>query len=92
MDSVIEYVKLDSTWKIIIKLEGDLEHIRDIIRWKIRKMSKKNKEIEEHLKDIKYLLAGILMNKKPNIKEVAKAAGCSDKTLTKLYPEKTKRS
>ena len=39
MDSVIEYVKLDSTWKIIIKLEGDLEHIRDIIRWKIRKMS-----------------------------------------------------
>ena len=39
MDSVAEYVKLDSTWKIIIKLEGDLEHIRDIIRWKIRKMS-----------------------------------------------------
>ena len=39
MDSVIEYVRLDSIWKIIIKLEGDLEHIRDVIRWKIRKMS-----------------------------------------------------
>lgn len=54
-------------------------------------MSKNNKDIEEHLKNIKYLLAGILLDKKPNIKEVAKAAGCSDKTLTKLYPEKTKK-
>ena len=51
-------------------------------------MPKKNKEIEEHLLDIKYLLAGILLNKKPNIKEVAKVVGCSDKTLTNLYPER----
>lgn len=54
-------------------------------------MSKKNKEIEEHLEEIKYLLAGILLNKKPNIKEVAKAIGCSDKTLTKLFPERNKK-
>ncbi|MEK6831767.1 MAG: Lrp/AsnC ligand binding domain-containing protein [Thermoproteota archaeon] len=51
MDSVIEYVKLDSTWKIIIKLEGDLEHIRDIIRWKIRKMS----NIKSTLTRIEYM-------------------------------------
>ena len=40
IDSVIEYVKLDSTWKIIIKLEGELEHIRDTITQKIRKVEK----------------------------------------------------
>ena len=51
-------------------------------------MPKKSKTQEEHLQDIKYLLAAILLNKKPNIKEVAKAAGCSDKTLTKLFPER----
>ena len=54
-------------------------------------MPKKNKETEEHLQDIKYLLAGILLDKKPNIKEVAKIMGCSDKTLTKLFPENKKK-
>ena len=52
----------------------------------------KNKTQEEHLQDIKYLLAGILLDKKPNIKEVAKVIGCSDKTLTKLYPERKGKS
>jgi AraC-like DNA-binding protein len=55
-------------------------------------MTENNKEIQKHLKEIKYLLAGILLNKKPNIKEVAKAAGCSDKTLTKLFPERKKNA
>ncbi len=54
-------------------------------------MPKKNKEIDEHLEDIKYLLAAILLDKKPNIKEVAKVVGCSDKTLTKLFPENKKK-
>jgi AraC-like DNA-binding protein len=55
-------------------------------------MTENNKEIQKHWKEIKYLLAGILLNKKPNIKEVAKAAGCSDKTLTKLFPERKKNA
>lgn len=53
-------------------------------------MPKKNKELEDHLMDIKYLLAGILLNRKPNLKEVAKIVGCSDKTLTKIYPDKNR--
>jgi len=53
-------------------------------------MPKKNKEIQDHLQDIKYLLAGILLGRKPNLKEVAKIIGCSDKTLTKIYPDKKK--
>lgn len=54
-------------------------------------MPKKNKEIEDHLEDIKYLLAGILLDRKPNLKEVARVIGCSDKKLTKLYPKKVKK-
>ena len=51
MDSIKEYVRLDNTWKIIIKLEGDMEHIREIIQWKIRKMS----NIESTLTLIEYM-------------------------------------
>jgi len=51
-------------------------------------MPKKNKEIEDRLKTIEFLLAGILLGKKTNLKNVAKIIGCSDKVLTKLYPEK----
>ena len=54
-------------------------------------MPKKTKTIEEHLQDIKYLLAAILLKKEPNIKEVARAAGCSDNKLTALFPEKSKK-
>lgn len=51
IDSVKEYVRLDGIWKIIIKLEGDMEQIREIIRWKIRKMS----NIETTLTLIEYM-------------------------------------
>jgi hypothetical protein len=54
-------------------------------------MPKKTKSVEDHLQDIKYLLAAILLKKEPNIKEVAKAAGCSDNKLTELFPEKVKK-
>ncbi|PIW34466.1 MAG: AsnC family transcriptional regulator [Nitrosopumilales archaeon CG15_BIG_FIL_POST_REV_8_21_14_020_33_23] len=51
IDSVKEYVRLNSNWKIIIKLEGDIEQIREIIRWKIRKME----NIESTLTLIEYM-------------------------------------
>jgi len=53
-------------------------------------MPKKNRQIEDRLKTIEYLLAGILLKKKPTLKEVAKIIGCSDKVLTKIYPSKKK--
>ena len=55
-------------------------------------MLEKNKKIEEQLQDIKYLLAGILLGRNPNVKEVARIIGCSDKTLTKIYPDKKRKS
>lgn len=51
-------------------------------------MEKKNKEIEDRLRTIEYLLAGLLLKKDPNLKQVAKIIGCSDKVLTKLYPSR----
>jgi len=51
-------------------------------------MPKKNKTTEEHLQTIEYLLAGLLLKKEADIKKVAKIIGCSDKTLTSMYPEK----
>lgn len=51
-------------------------------------MTEKKDNIERELKKLQYLLAGLLLNKKPNIKQVAKVIGVSDKTLTKFYPEK----
>jgi len=51
IDSVKEYMRLNSNWKIIIKLEGDIEQIREIIRWKIRKME----NIESTLTLIEYM-------------------------------------
>lgn len=53
-------------------------------------MYENNKEVIEHLKRIEYLLAGILLMRKPNLKEVAKAIKCSDKTLTAIFPERVK--
>ena len=53
-------------------------------------MPENNKEIIEHLKRIEYLLAGILLGRKPNVKEVAKAIKCSDNTLTAVFPDKGK--
>jgi transcription initiation factor TFIIIB Brf1 subunit/transcription initiation factor TFIIB len=55
-------------------------------------MPKKNKTSEDHLQIIEYLLAGLLLKKEPDIKKVAKILGCSDVTLTKLYPEHRKHN
>lgn len=55
-------------------------------------MPKKPKDVGDHLKTIEYLLAGILLKKEVGLKQVAKVIGCSDKTLTAMYPEKKKRS
>ncbi len=49
-------------------------------------MPKLNKEVEDHLKIIEYLLAGIILKREPNIKEVAKIIGCSDTVLSAMYP------
>ena len=39
MDTVTETAAVDGPWKIITKLEStDLDHIREAIRWKLRKM------------------------------------------------------
>jgi len=51
-------------------------------------MPKKIKTTEEHLQTIEYLLAGLLLKKDVDIKKVAKIIECSDKTLTRMYPEK----
>lgn len=58
-------------------------------------MSKENNEltegqfasIEQHLRTIEIMLAGLLLGRKPKVKEVAKIMGVSDKTLSMLLPE-----
>ena len=50
--------------------------------------ARKNKEIKDHLESIELLLAGILINKKPDIKKVAKITRCSDKKITRYFPTK----
>ena len=54
-------------------------------------MPRKTKTAEDRLQAIEYLLAGILLKKNTDIKKVAKIIGCSDKTLTKIYPERKKK-
>jgi len=54
-------------------------------------MPKKNKTVEEHLQTIEYLLAGLILKKEIDIKKVAKIIGCSDRTLTKAFPERKKK-
>jgi len=54
-------------------------------------MTKNNDQIIKELKKIEYLLAGILLNKKTDLKKVAKIIGVSDKTLTKFYPERKQK-
>lgn len=51
-------------------------------------MPKKNKTRDEHLQTIEFLLAGLLMKKEVDVKKVARIIGCSDKTLTAIYPER----
>jgi hypothetical protein len=50
-------------------------------------MPKKVKKIEEHLEIIENLLVGILLDRKPSVKELAKIVGISDRRITEMYPE-----
>ena len=34
------------------------------------------------------MLAGILLDRQPTVKEVSKIIGCSDKKISELYPKK----
>jgi hypothetical protein len=52
---------------------------------------KKTKKVEDHLEIIENLLAGIILKRTPNIKEVAKIMGVSDDKLTQLYPRSKKK-
>ena len=54
-------------------------------------MPKKIKTQEEHLQIIEYLLAGVLLKRDTDVKKLGKIIGCSDKTLSKMYPEKKRR-
>lgn len=59
----------------------------------MRKLSKKNKKtIEEHLEIIENLLAGILLKEDYGVKKIAKVIGISNTKITKLYPQKKKKS
>ena len=51
-------------------------------------MPKKIKDSEDRLKTIEFLLAGILLGKKPKVQEVARILGCHNSVLTKMYPER----
>lgn len=51
-------------------------------------MPKKSKTVEEHLEIIENLLAGIILKRSPNLKELAKIMGISSDKLTEMYPEK----
>ncbi|MFQ5476870.1 MAG: Lrp/AsnC ligand binding domain-containing protein [Nitrosopumilus sp.] len=52
IDVVKEITLVEGPWKIILKLESsDLDHIRDAIRWKIRRME----GIESTLTLIEYM-------------------------------------
>jgi DNA-binding transcriptional regulator YhcF (GntR family) len=52
-----------------------------------RKMTDKN-NIEKELKKVQYLLAGLLLKRAPSVKEIAKIIECSNKTISKIYPDK----
>jgi len=52
---------------------------------------KKPKTVEEHLEIIETLLAGIILKRTPNVKELAKIMGVSSDRLTELYPLSKKK-
>lgn len=54
-------------------------------------MPKKPKTVEEHLEIIENLLAGVILKRTPNVKEVAKIMGISSDKLTELYPRSKKK-
>ncbi len=55
------------------------------------KIPKKPKKVEDHLEIIENLLAGIILKRTPNVKQVAKIMEISDNELTRLYPRPTKK-
>jgi len=54
-------------------------------------MPKKTKTVEDHLEIIENLLAGIILKRSPNVKQVAAIMGVSDVKLTGLYPRSSKK-
>lgn len=52
----------------------------------------KSKSQEERLEAIQFLLAALVLKREVDVKTVAKIIGCSDKTLSKLLPEKKKKN
>jgi len=54
-------------------------------------MPKKNKTKEEHLETIELTLAAILLERDVDVGQISKIMGLSDKTLSKLDPEKKKK-
>ena len=54
-------------------------------------MPKKPKKIEDHLEIIENLLAGIILKRTPNVKQVASIMGISSDKLTELYPHSKKK-
>jgi hypothetical protein len=58
----------------------------------VRKIPKKKpKTTEEHLETVELLLAGLLLGRQPDVKQVAKVIGVSDKVLSALYPQRKER-
>lgn len=55
-------------------------------------MPKKVKSVEEHLEAIELLVAGLLLDNRPDVKTVAKIIGVSDNVLTELFPASKNRN
>ncbi len=51
-------------------------------------MPKKVKTVEEHLETIENLLVGILLKRRPNVRELAKIVGVSNEKITQMYPKR----
>jgi len=47
-------------------------------------------KVEKELESIRNLLILIALKQKAKVKEIAKASKISDKTISKLFPQKTK--
>jgi hypothetical protein len=54
-------------------------------------MPKKTKTVEDHLEIIENLIAGLLLKRTPNVKQVAKIMEISDDKLTEMYPYSNKK-
>lgn len=54
-------------------------------------MPKKNKTQEEHFLVMEILLAGLILKRDVDLKQVSKVIGISDKTLSKFFPERKKK-